>query len=321
VNEDWMAELEARPGEELERTLDRYARLRLEPTVPEAKRARAAVMEAAWRQRIAGPDLVADHVPRAVSEATTGSVRRGPFAGWGPRRATVSLAAAVLAGLLVGSTAFAATRAGGPLYGVRLAVDQLTLPSDPTARLEAELALAQGRLADIVEAASRDDLPAVAAAVDGYLAAIATLDGVSGSHAERAEEAVASHRAVLLEVLDQVPEEARSGVENALASSGRVIDRLDAAGSTPGKPAAGSGGNGGADAGSGSQGGGTGSQGSGGSQGEKPSKEPTPAKSPGAGGTDEPKPTKPPKPTESPAERGGPGAPGQPGENTQGGQP
>ena len=67
----------------------------------------------------------------------------------------------MLAGLLIGSTAFAASRAGGPLYDVRLALEEATLPADPGARLEAELAMAQGRLAEIVEAAARDDGPAV----------------------------------------------------------------------------------------------------------------------------------------------------------------
>jgi uncharacterized membrane protein YgcG len=317
VNEDQMAELEVRPGEELERTLERYARLRLGPSTAEAKRARTAVMEAAWRQRIAGPARAADPTATRSTAAARRRTRHGLFASWGPRRLGASLAAAVLAGLLVGSTAFAASRAGGPLYGVRMTVEELTLPADASARLEAELALAQGRLAEIVDAVARGDEDAVEAAVDGYLAALGYLEGVSGAPADRAESAVAFHRAILLEVLERVPDDARSGIEHALASSSKVIDRLDAAGTTPDRPAAGPGIGGGASGpGGGTQGGGNGgTQGGSGSQGEKPSKEPAPAKTPVADGPEEPRPSKPPKPATKPDTQGAVG------ENAQGDQP
>ena len=50
-----MTELEPRAGEELERQLDRFVRVRLDPSPAQAKRARSAVMEAAWRQRLGAP--------------------------------------------------------------------------------------------------------------------------------------------------------------------------------------------------------------------------------------------------------------------------
>ena len=46
MNEDWMTELEVRAGEELERKIERYARLRLDPSAAQAKRARSVLMEA-----------------------------------------------------------------------------------------------------------------------------------------------------------------------------------------------------------------------------------------------------------------------------------
>ncbi len=121
-------------------------------------------MEAAWRRRL----VDARRRGRGRSHAADGSGRRGPFAAWGGRRVGVALAFALIAGLTIGSSAFAASRAGGPLYDTRLALEELTLPTDPTARLEAELARAQSRVADIVDAASRGDDGAVEAAARAY---------------------------------------------------------------------------------------------------------------------------------------------------------
>src|SRR4029079_4260755 len=100
----------------------------------------------------------------AAIAASTRRVR-GPFGGWGARRLGVSFAAAMLAGLMIGTTAFATSRAGGPLYATRVALEELTLPTDPQARLDAEIALAQTRIAEIADAVAKDDPGAVAAAV------------------------------------------------------------------------------------------------------------------------------------------------------------
>ncbi|HEY4753735.1 MAG TPA: hypothetical protein VIH37_10640, partial [Candidatus Limnocylindrales bacterium] len=45
--------MEPPAGEELERLFARYARVRLEPNPAQVRRARMAVMEVAWRARIA----------------------------------------------------------------------------------------------------------------------------------------------------------------------------------------------------------------------------------------------------------------------------
>jgi hypothetical protein len=193
----------------------------------------------------------------------------------------VSFAAAVLAGLMVGSSVFAASRAGGPLYGTRLALEELTLPTNAQARLEAELGLAQGRLAEIVEGVSKGDQQAAAAALTAYLATLDDLGDSTGGPAERALDAISKHQAVLEEVLGKAPEQARTGLENALLMSGKVIERLDAAagpvgagagngkGSGSGKGGApGSAGGAGAGAGGGSgTGSGSGSSGGGGAGG------------------------------------------------------
>ncbi|HKF86088.1 MAG TPA: hypothetical protein VKB30_09910, partial [Candidatus Limnocylindrales bacterium] len=119
-----MTDLQARAGEALERQLDRYARVRLDPSHAEAKRARSTVMEAAWRRRIGAPasppsrepsdtgqpSVVAAAmtvVPAAHTSPRTRSrgVRRDIVA----RRIGVSFVAAVVAGVTIGTSVFAAS--------------------------------------------------------------------------------------------------------------------------------------------------------------------------------------------------------------------
>ena len=190
-----MQALEPRAGEELERLIERYGRVRLDPSPAQSRRARAAVMEEAWRRRLA-PELA-----EAAARTAAAPGRRGPFASWGGRRLGGALAAAVLAGLMVGSSAFAASRAGGPLYDTRLSLEALTLPSDPSTRLDAELARAQTRIAEIAEAASRGDDGAVNAAVRAYASTLTDLDAETGTSAGRARDAVLVHQAVLRDLL------------------------------------------------------------------------------------------------------------------------
>jgi hypothetical protein len=298
MNEDEMQALEPLAGEALERQLARYARVRLDPTPAQSRRARTAIMEAAWRRRLEPANVV----PLRRS-------RRGLFASWTARRLGASMAAAVLAGLLVGSATFAATRAGAPLYDARLTFEALTLPADPEARLEAELAQAQTRLAELVEAAGRGDQGAVQAALAGYGRSLDDLAATTGGPASRALEAVEFHRAVLLHLMDTVPEQALPGLENALARSSGVIDKLGAAGG--GSPGAG----GASGAGSGGNGGSGGNAGSGGSDpGNKPDRTPGPARTPAPDPT--PKPPKSPNPnaakTPAPAATADAGDQGQP---------
>ena len=219
MNEDEMATAEPLAGEELERMLGRYARVRLDPSQAQRRRARSAVMEEAWRRRI-------DPTGSVAAAAGYRPVRRALFAGWTTRRIAASLSAAVLVGLMVGSSVFAASRAGGPLYESRLALESLTLPSEPSARVDAELAQAQARLAEAVEATGRHDGRAAIAALDAYDAAIDRLTTAGGPSAARAREAVQFHRSVLLEVAASAPAGAAGGLERALENSDRVIESL-----------------------------------------------------------------------------------------------
>ena len=334
-----MTELEPRAGLELERQLDRFVRVRLDPSPAQAKRARSALMEAAWRQRLGAPATATADEPSVVAAMTVlpspyraGAPSRGPFGGWSTGRLGASFAAAMLAGLMLGTSVFASSRAGGPLYEPRLALEQLTLPSDTQARLEAELALAQGRIAEIVDASDRNDPGAVAAAVKGYLAALDELEESMGGPADRALVAIQAHREVLLRVLGQVPAQAQDGIENALAQSTKVLERLNAAATPAVGPTGGTsgpGGNGGAaggtDGGAGAGNGGAGANngtggvsnggagtggGAGSGGGEKPDPTPKVTRTPKPERTPAPTPDRPDRPT-----------PPIPAKGTQGGKP
>ena len=207
-----MGAYEPLAGDELEQMMARYARVRLDPSPAQARRARAAVMEEAWRRRIAAGDAAAAAAGSTPSaRAARSAPHRGLFAGWSVRRLGVTFAAAVMAGLLVGSSVFAGSRAGGPLYGARLALEELALPSDAASYLEAEIARAQTRLAEIVDASARGDQTALAASIAAYEATVAKLERETGAGAQRALEDFRQHRAVLVAILANAPESAVSG--------------------------------------------------------------------------------------------------------------
>lgn len=282
-DEETMQAIEPRAGDELERVMARYARVRLDPSPAQARRARAVVMEAAWRLR-----LDADPAPAR---------RRGLFAGWSSRRVGAALSAAVLAGLLVGSSAFAASRAGGPLYGPRLVLEDLTLPADPVSRLEARIAQAQTRLAEASDAEIRRDDNALGAALTAYEQALGSIESTTGSDAGRALEAVRFHQSVLTRLLDDAPSAAMGGLTQALDRSDQAITRLtaaDAGGSTNGTGGNGTGGNGGPG------GNGTGGNGTGGNGGPGGSVAPTVAPTPAPASTPMPTPVATPKPDHTP---------------------
>ena len=271
-----MEALEPLAGPELERMLARYARVRLEPSQAQARRARAAVMEEAWRRHLDPHSVLRTPAPNARVAAATAAPasHRLPFSGWGARRLGVAFAAAALAGLMLGSSVFAASRAGGPLYESRLAIESLSLPADPAARAAARLAQADARLGEALEAGFRHDDQAVAAALGAYDATIEELITTSGPAAAEALAAVQNHRAVLLQLAEQVPDTAASGIDTALESSNRVIVRLaesgaggpDATGGTGG-PHGNGGGNGSGASGAGGAGGAGNAGGAGGSGG------------------------------------------------------
>lgn len=298
MNEDWddMAAAEPLAGEELERLMARYARVRLEPSQAQAKRARAALMEEAWRRRLDPAGTISAHGRRWPA-------RRAPFAGWGMRRVSVAMSAAVLAGLLVGTTAFAGSRAGGPLYETRVALETLTLPAGEMARVDAQLQRAQERLAEAVEAAGRHDDRATAAALEAYDTTINDLEAMEGAPAAKALEAVRNHHRILVGIAAGAPAGAANGLDRAIANSDRVIEAL----ATPGPGT-----------GAGEPGNEPGNGAGNGNPGAQPTDTPVqptakPAKTPGPAATPKPAKTPGPAATAKPEKTPGPAATPKPG--------
>ena len=169
-----------------------------------------------------------------AAPSPSGATRRVLFAGWSFRRMGVSLTAAVFAGLMLGTSVFAGSRAGGPLYEPRLALEELGLPTDPGARVDAQLQAAQVRLAEAVEASGRHDNGAAMAALAAYGRVLFELESATGPAADRALVAIQFHHSVLEQIAETAPIAAADGLARALVNNERLMERLTAAGTGPG---------------------------------------------------------------------------------------
>lgn len=145
---------------ELGRRLEAYAERRLSPAAEGSAAMRAAIMAAAANR----PALA----------------RRRPAT---MRRAASALLAATLAVGPAAGSVFAA-RAGGPLYGMRIWAEALTLPASGIARIEAEVGRLDARLDEARAARQAGDLGAVEAALRAY--ADITLEAAAGVADDRA---------------------------------------------------------------------------------------------------------------------------------------
>jgi hypothetical protein len=198
---------------ELERRLEAYAAARLSPDPARMAIVRTAVM--AQARRPLGESL------------RVRAGRPGFFGGW--RRATVALAAASLAGLLLGGTAFATSRAGAPLYGVRIWLEAATLPVDRDARAAAELSRLQSRLGDVADAAARGDGSAVSAALAEYRASVESALATAGEEHDllaRLEIELMRHRVVLASLLGYVPTNAQDAIQQVLDRDQHALDAI-----------------------------------------------------------------------------------------------
>lgn len=219
------------PGTDLRARLDSYASAALTPDPAATARARAAVMVEARR--------------RAASAAGAGPrpglLRRRPR--FRPALGPGLLAAAALV-LLVGVGGVVASAPGGPLYGVRLWAEQLTLPAQPAARVDAQLNRLDERLGEAETAAEAGNNDAVAAALDAYraemddaVAAAATDPGKRAEVANRLEQ----HRAVLAALAARLPERAAEAIiANLVRTEARILEALGATPPPAGPGASGS---------------------------------------------------------------------------------
>jgi hypothetical protein len=221
---------------EVERRLDDFARARLTPGADSKARSRARVMREA---RLAFADWDAQRAAASENFRARAASRRTAI-----RRGAGLLLAAGLSLVVVGG-ALAASGAGGPLYGSRLWLETIMLPADADARVAAEIARLDARLADVEAAVRAGDRAAVAAALSAYQAiADEALSGASGDATAIARllAALDRHLAVLERVATQVPPQAADSIDRnitrAIQHSDAAIERIQ---SKPAQPSGGGG--------------------------------------------------------------------------------
>jgi hypothetical protein len=141
------------------------------------------------------------------------------------------IAAMLLIVSAIGGTAYAVDLAapGDWLYGLDLAVEklQLDLATNPQSKAELNLAFAQERLEEARDRLEAGDVENMETALDEYGATIATLAQLVGSAegadpdalADLLEAAFAIHVARLTALLEELPDEAHTGIERALEAS------------------------------------------------------------------------------------------------------
>jgi len=212
---------------ELRARLDAYAASRLEPDPAATARTRATIMSDARLGRGA---------PRTVDDVAGPGLLGRLF-----RRPALAAMAALLGLAMVAGGTVAAASPGGPLYGARLWVETLTLPSDTTARAAAELDRLQARLDDATAAAANGNGEAVTAALDAYRQTLADAFTVAGSDPTREARLYAElgrHQAVLLAVAARVPATAAGAIQAAIQQAvQRTQDKIDAIMVAPTQPA------------------------------------------------------------------------------------
>ena len=213
---------------ELGARLESYAESHLEPDPGATARTRAVLMVDA--RRILGAAPVTGAAP--ISLGLTGPGLLGRLF----RRPALAATAALLGLAVVAGGTVAASGPGGPLYGARLWVETLTLPSDATARAAAELDHLQARLDDATNAAANGNGDAVTAALDAYRQTLADASSLATGDPSREQHLIAElgrHQAVLEALLHQVPTPAAAAIREAVE---RTQARIDAITPAPGRP-------------------------------------------------------------------------------------
>jgi cell division septation protein DedD len=209
---------------EIEQRLDAYARVRLSPTERASARMRARVMrEARLAMAAASTVSVTSSIDLARARRRDGLMRRG---------AGLLLAAGL--SLAVAGGAMAAGQAGGPLYPTRMWLETITLPADGAARVDADLVRLESRMHEVIAAARKGDLGAVAAALLAYheIADEALLSANGDAAAiERVRLALDRHLAVLEGVAAKVPPQASEAIgrniDRAIERNGATLDRIE----------------------------------------------------------------------------------------------
>lgn len=177
---------------------------------------------------------------RAQALAAFRSAAPGRAAGRSPRRSfgrPLGALAFSLA-LVAASVGLVAAESGPgqPFYGLRLAVEALSLPAPGSpGRLSAEVTRLDARLAEAAQAARAHDAAGVSAALAAYLdelRAPTTQIGPASPEARNLQAALANHVAILAGLAGEVPPAAQAGLEQALDQVARATQRLQGAPAT-----------------------------------------------------------------------------------------
>ena len=131
---------------------------------------------------------------------------------------------------------------GGPLYGVRLWAETISLPSEPDARADADVDRLDARVDEAVDAARDGNGSAVSAALAAYRDILQdALDAAGQGNAadDRLQGAIDRHRIIFAALLENAPDPAKPAIEGALEKSDEAAKGLsDANGNSGGdKPA------------------------------------------------------------------------------------
>jgi hypothetical protein len=200
------------PGtEELAERLEAYASAHLAPRPGAAARIRASIIEEARMRsleaRIERPRLMV-------------RTRR--------RFAAVLLAAALtIAGAV---SVAAASSAGGPLYDARVWLEAALLPDNTDARALERIHQIDERILEVERAAQSGNSGAVAAAISAYRAAVDAALNEVGSDADRLahlKAALGLHVTVLQTLTDLAPSQVVEGINGAIDSSKKAVDRIE----------------------------------------------------------------------------------------------
>lgn len=201
------------PGtEELAQRLEAYASARLAPRRGAAARIRASVVEEA----------------RIRSLET--SLARHPSRAAAARRRFVAVLLAAALTMAGAASVAAASSAGGPLYGTRVWIEAALLPTDASARALERIHQIDERVLEVERATQSGDANAVAAAVAAYREAVQAALNEVGSDGDRLAHlraALGLHVVVLETLASEVPAEAVNGIDNAIQSSQKAVDRID----------------------------------------------------------------------------------------------
>lgn len=229
----------------VEQALAAYAAARLEPDPATTARIRERVMAEA-RMRLVPPATAGAPALKVVPGRAASPTPTAPARVTGPRRTSRWAFALVAAGLtlaLAAGAVAAGSGPGGPLYEARLWVEELSLPSDPGARAEAQLERLQERLQEAEQASKSGNGPAVRAALEAYRAQADAAIAAAGddlTREQRLELLLGKHRVVLSTLAGMLPEQASEALTRVLAENTRALDKLheDTGKPTdPGKPA------------------------------------------------------------------------------------